>query len=267
MTKYQRFRRFIMGNVIQTNVAALGAQKSLFRTNTELATTFSRLSSGFRINSAKDDASGLVISNILTAEASGSKVALRNANDGISLAQVADGALNEVGNILLRMRDLTISAVSGQNAGGLAAIELEFAALNAEITRIGADTNFAGTNVFAAVNVTVNSSGTSVISIGAAFTAAPGGTAAAGTAAIDTAIGLNDTARAGLGAASSRLTFAANSLGNQIENSSAAASRIRDTDFAVETANLAKFQVLQQAGFSVLAQANANSQSILSLLQ
>jgi len=256
-----------MGNAIQTNVAALGAQKSLFRTNTELATTFSRLSSGFRINSAKDDASGLVLSNLLIGEASGSKIALRNANDGISYAQVADGALNEIGNILLRQRDLTISAVSGQNAGGLAAIELEFAALNAEITRIGADTNFAGTNVFAAITVVVNSSGTSTISVGAAAIAAPGGTAAAGTAAVDAVIALNDTARANLGAASSRLTFAANSLGNQIENSSAAASRIRDTDFAVETSNLAKFQVLQQAGFSVLAQANASAQSILSLLQ
>ena len=256
-----------MGSVIQTNVAALGAQKSLFRSNTELATTFSRLSSGFRINSAKDDASGLVLSNILTAEANGSRVALRNANDGISLAQVADGALNEVGNILLRMRDLAVSAASGQNAGGLSAIELEFTALNAEITRIGADTDFAGTNVFGAINVAVSADGTSNISIGAAFNAAPGGNAAAGAGAIDTAIAANDADRAALGAAASRLTFAANSLGNQIENSSAAASRIRDTDFAVETSNLAKFQVLQQAGFSVLAQANASAQSILSLLQ
>jgi len=256
-----------MGNAIQTNVSALSAQKSLFRTNTELATTFSRLSSGFRINSAKDDASGLVLSNLLAGEAGGSKVALRNANDGISYAQVADGALNEIGNILLRMRDLTISAVSGQNAGGLAAIELEFAALNTEITRIGADTNFAGTNVFAAITVTVNSSGTSTIAVGTAAIAAPGGTAAAGTAAVDAVITLNDTARAGLGASSSALTFAANSLGNQIENSSAAASRIRDTDYAAETSNLAKYQVLQQAGFSVLSQANANAQSILSLLQ
>ena len=99
-----------MGNVIQTNVASLAAQKNIFKANTGLATTFSRLSSGFRINSAKDDASGLVISNALTKEANGSKMALRNANDGISFAQIADGALNEVTNILLRMRDLSLSA-------------------------------------------------------------------------------------------------------------------------------------------------------------
>lgn len=257
-----------MGNSIQTNVAALGAQKSLFRSNTNLATTFSRLSSGFRINTAKDDASGLVLSNLLTAEAQGSKTAFRNANDGISYNQIADGALNEVGNILLRQRDLAVQAVSGQvTAAGLAAIELEFAALDAEVTRLGADTNFAGANVFSAITVTVNSSGTSTIAAGVAATTAVGGTAAAGAAAVDAVITLNDTARATLGASSSRLTFAANSLGNQVENSSAAASRIRDTDFAEETSNLAKFQVLQQAGFSVLAQANASAQSILSLLQ
>jgi len=259
-----------MGNVIQTNVASLGAQKALFKANTGLSTTFSRLSSGFRINSAKDDASGLVISNALTKEANGSKVALRNANDGISFAQIADGALNEVTNILLRMRDLSLSATSGQTpAEGISALNAEYAALTAEITRIGADTTFGGTAVFGGTAaVVVDSAGSSTISVAPSAIAAVGGTASnGGLAAVDAAIALVDTDRGAIGAASSRLTFAANNLGSQIENSSAAASRIRDTDSAEETSNLAKFQVLQQAGFSVLAQANAGSQSILSLLQ
>jgi len=259
-----------MGNVIQTNVAALAAQKSLFRTNTGLATTFNRLSSGFRINSAKDDASGLVISNALLTEANGSKVALRNANDGISFAQIADGALNEVTNILLRMRDLALSATSGQTpAAGVTALNAEYAALTAEITRIGADTTFGGTAVFGgSAAVIVDSGGASTITVAPTAIAAVGGTASnGGLAAVDAAIALIDADRGAIGAGASRLTFAANNLGSQIENSSAAASRIRDTDFAEETSNLAKFQVLQQAGFSVLAQANASSQSILSLLQ
>lgn len=259
-----------MGNVIQTNVAALGAQKNLFKSNTGLATTFSRLSSGFRINTAKDDASGLVISNALTKEANGSKIALRNANDGISFAQIADGALNEVTNILLRMRDLALSATSGQTpAAGKTALDAEFAALKSEIARIGTDTKFGGTAVFGgSAAVVVDAAGTSTITVAPAAIAAVAGTASnGGLAGVDAAITAIDTSRGAIGAASSRLTFAANNLGSQIENSSAAASRIRDTDFAEETSNLAKFQVLQQAGFSVLAQANSSSQSILSLLQ
>jgi len=258
-----------MGSVIQTNVAALSAQKNLFKSNTGLATTFARLSSGFRINSAKDDASGLVISNTLTVEANGSKVALRNANDGISFAQIADGALNEVTNILLRMRDLALAATSGQTpAAGKTALDAEFLALKTEITRIGADTKFGGTAIFGgSAAVIVDSGGASTITVAPAAIAAVAGTATTGgLAGVDASIALIDADRGAIGAASSRLTFAANNLGSQIENSSAAASRIRDTDFAVETSNLAKFQVLQQAGFSVLAQANASSQSVLSLL-
>jgi flagellin len=259
-----------MGSVVATNVASLGAQKSLFRTNTELSTTFSRLSSGFRINSAKDDASGLVISNQLSKEISGSEAALRNANDGISYAQVAEGALQEITNILLRMRDLSISAASGQvPTAGVTAIEAEFAALDAEVDRIVANTTFGGTAVFnTSIDVVVESDGgniTVAVADGSAF--GPGGTAAAGPANIDTQITAVDTARGALGASQSRLTSAANNLLAGIEASSAARSRIRDTDFAVETANLAKLQVLQQASFSVLSQANASSQSILSLLQ
>ena len=259
-----------MGSVVATNVASLGAQKSLFRTNNNLSTTFSRLSSGFRINSAKDDASGLVISNQLTTEIGGSQAALRNANDGISYAQVAEGALQEVTNILLRMRDLSISASSGQvPTAGVAAIEAEYTALDSEIDRIVSNTTFGGTAVFnTTVNIVVEADGGSIavaVADGAAF--GPGGTAANGPALVDAQITAVDTARGALGASQSRLTSAANNLLSGIEASSAARSRIRDTDFATETANLAKFQVLQQASFSVLAQANASSQSVLSLLR
>ncbi|TQV75318.1 flagellin FliC [Aliikangiella marina] len=262
-----------MGNVIQTNVASLGAQKSLFKTNNELSTTFSRLSSGFRINSARDDASGLVLASQLAKEVGGARIAARNANDGISFAQVAEGALQEISSILLRMRDIAVQASSGQvTAAGQTALDAEFSALDAEITRIVGDTEFAGGAVFSAnaTNITVDTNGSSTIAIattdGAAFDT--GGTdASAGLAAVDTAITAVDTQRGILGAAQNRLTFAANNLNANIENSSAALSRIRDTDYAVETANLAKNQVLQQAGFSVLAQANASSQSVLSLLQ
>ncbi|NVJ60359.1 MAG: flagellin FliC [Gammaproteobacteria bacterium] len=257
-----------MGSVIQTNVASLGAQKSLFKTNNELSTTFNRLSSGFRINSAKDDASGLVISNQLSSEIGGYQVALRNANDGISFAQVAEGALQEVTNILLRMRDLSLQASSGQvPAAGVTAIEAEFTALNSEITRITGNTTFGGSTVFGAtINVVVEADGGSV-AVAVGTVTAPGGTAANGPAGLDTAIAAVDTLRGNLGASQSRLTSAANNLLAGIENSSAARSRIRDTDFASESANLAKLQVLQQASFSVLAQANASSQSVLSLLQ
>ncbi len=263
-----------MGNVIQTNVASLAAQKSLFRTNNNLSTTFSRLSSGFRINSAKDDASGLVISNQLSKEVGAYQVAVRNANDGISYAQVAEGATQEITNILLRMRELALTAQSGQvAAAGQTALDAELTALDAEITRIVGNTTFGGTTVFAAttVNFVVESDGGA---IGVTFvdgttfdTGTTDASAAATLTAIDASITAVDTFRGNMGAAQNRLQSAANNLLTGIENSSAARSRIRDTDFAAETANLAKFQVLQQASFSVLAQANASSQSVLSLLQ
>lgn len=263
-----------MGNVIQTNVASLGAQKSLFKTNNELSTTFSRLSSGFRINSARDDASGLVLASQLAKEVGGARIAARNANDGISFAQVAEGALQEISSILLRMRDIAVQASSGQvTAAGQTALDAEFTALDLEITRIVGDTEFAGGAVFAAAAtaITVDTNGTSSISIattdGSTFDTGVTDASNGALTAVDAAITAVDTQRGVLGAAQNRLTFAANNLNANIENSSAALSRIRDTDYAVETANLAKNQVLQQAGFSVLAQANASSQSVLSLLQ
>ncbi|MFT6733171.1 MAG: flagellin [Polaribacter sp.] len=504
--KYRRFRRFIMGNVIQTNVSSIGAQRSLNSTNNDLATTFKRLSTGLRINSAKDDAAGLQISNKLTSQINGLTVASRNANDGISLAQTAEGALQETTNILQRMRDLSIQSANGSNSSSQRnALQAEVAQLSSEINRISDTTSFGGRNLldgsfgsaslqvgseaFETINVSIGNFGAdaignktrdlnsttsantidqlggvlaattvtangvtgnltvlgdatsgSIASAGSASAVATSINTTAGTTGVTadarTTIGLSfsaddsvvfeltgsnatavtinatisggdltdvadainaetgstglvavidgteikltseagdditidnftdggnaitltaqsydytgettlatatdaitaagddalraigtvrlssdssftttadaatidgttttnnssldqvanidistqsgaqlaldvidgalsgvDSSRADLGAVQNRLSSTISNLGNIIENVSAARSRIRDTDFASETANLAKSQVLQQAGLSILAQANASSQSVLSLLQ
>lgn len=267
-----------MGNSIQTNVASLAAQRSLFRTNNDLETTFQRLSSGFRINSAKDDASGLFISNQLSAQIGGLTVAARNAGDGISIAQTAEGGLAEVTNLLLRMRDLAVQSASGQTStDGRAALSTEYTALNAEISRIAAQTKFGGTNVLNAATTFAIQVGTAsgetidVTTVDVSGLATGGvATATAASAAlalVDTALTTVDTGRAGLGASQNRLTSTIANLQSIVEAASASRSRIRDTDYAVETANLTKNQVLQQAGFSVLGQANQGAQQVLSLLQ
>jgi len=273
-----------MGNVISTNVASLNAQRNLLGTNSGLTTTFQRLSSGFRINSAKDDASGLFISNQLSSQIGGLTVAARNANDGISLGQVTEGGLQEVTNILLRMRDLAVQAASGQTADSgpeKGALDAEYQQLSQEVTRIANQTQFGNTNVLntgatIAIQVGINSGETISVTLpdvtGLNSSNAPGDITTAANASnalanIDTDIITVDTARGGLGAFQNRLTSTVSNLNSIIENASASRSRIRDTDFAVETANLSKFQVLQQAGLSVLGQANSSAQNVLSLLQ
>jgi len=269
-----------MGNVVQTNVSSLNAQRNLFTTNNALNTTFQRLSSGFRINSAKDDAAGLVISNQLSAQIVSLNVAIRNANDGISVAQTAEGAMQEVTNLLLRARELAMSSASGQNStDARIALDAEYQAIDAEITRIADDTEFGGQalldGVVTSFNIqvgkddgqiiTVTTEDITAIALGDILTA----TAASGTelSLIDGYITDVDTARGDLGAQQNRLSSTIANLQNVVENVSASRSRIRDTDFAAETANLAKNQILQQAGLSVLAQANASTQGVLSLLQ
>lgn len=276
-----------MGNVIQTNVSSLAAQRNLFKTNNDLNTNFQRLSSGFRINSAKDDASGLIISNQLSKSVSGLNVAIRNANDGISVAQTAEGALQEVTNIVLRMRDLALQSVSGNTtADGRTALNSEFSDLAEEVNRIVSDTTFAGTNLFTGYSVDIqvgaevgdtdvsftiaDQSGAIAATVGldaSGETIATQGGASGAITALDAALGTIDSLRGDLGAVQNRLSSTISNLQNVVENQSAARSRIRDTDFAAETSQLAKNQVLQQAGLSVLAQANASSQSVLSLLQ
>ncbi|WP_196137301.1 flagellin [Aliikangiella sp. G2MR2-5] len=272
-----------MGNVIQTNTASLNAQRNLFSTNNNLSTTFQRLSSGFRINSAKDDASGLFISNQLTSQVKGLNVAIRNAGDGISYAQTAEGGMQEVTNILQRMRELAVQSANGINGTDeRTALDAEFTALEAEVARIVDQTAFGSKTVLdgsagplrlqvgddAGETITVASTNLTALSAyTAAGTIATSAGADAAITALDADITAVDTARADLGAVQNRLSSTIANLQSVVENVSASRSRIRDTDFATETSNLAKNQVLQQAGLSVLAQANASSQSVLSLLQ
>ncbi|NVJ60358.1 MAG: flagellin FliC [Gammaproteobacteria bacterium] len=272
-----------MGNVISTNVASLNAQRNLFSTNNGLSTTFQRLSSGFRINSAKDDASGLFISNQLTSQIIGLNTAGRNASDGISIAQTAEGALQEVTNLLQRMREISLQAANGITTDGgpeKNALDAEYQQLSAEITRIATQTRFGSTLILdgsvTTINIQVGVNAGEQVSLtlsniaGLTATAGAINTEAGATAAlalIDADIISVDNARAGLGAVQNRLTSTISNLNSVVENASASRSRIRDTDFALETSNLSKFQVLQQAGLSVLSQANASSQNVLSLLQ
>jgi len=274
-----------MGNVIQTNVSSLNSQRNLFRTNISLNETFQRLSSGFRINSAKDDAAGLQISNQLTSQVNGLTVGIRNANDGLSVAQVGEGAQQEITNILQRMRELAISAANGTTANNgpeKTALNAEYQQLILEITRIATTTNFGstalldgtfgtktlqvGANAGEIINISMVNASTLTVITGAS-TILTVTLASAELAIIDADITTIDTNRAQLGAVQNRLSSTISNLSNIIENVSASRSRLRDADYALETSNLAKSQVLQQAGLSVLSQANAQAQGVLSLLQ
>ena len=279
-----------MAMVINTNIASINSQRRLNETNNNLATSMERLSSGLRVNSAKDDAAGLAISNRMTSQIRGMTVASRNASDGISLAQTAESAMGELTNTLQRMRDLSVQssndgAVTGQDREKLQA---EFQQLNDELTRIITSTEFNGKKIIngslaGGINFQVGANTTSdnriAVSIAdlattiASVTAASIGSNATETGArtaidsIDEAIRAIDTSRANLGAIQNRFTTTISNLQSSIENQSAARSRITDTDFAVETANLSRNQILQQAGTAMLAQANQSGQSVLSLLR
>jgi flagellin len=267
---------------INNNIMAFNANRNLGTSNTMLGKSLEKLSSGYRINRAGDDAAGLVISQKLRAEIGGLKQATRNAQDGISFVQTAEGALAEVHNMLGRMRDLAVQAANDTNdTAARNAIDAEMTALDDEIERIGADTTFAGAAVFGrAVLLQVGSeggtSGEGQITI--ASTTAPAGIAdtfTVNTAAnaratielIDTEIGNISTARGALGATQNRLESTINNLSVTTENLAASESRIRDTDMAAEMVNFTKNQILQQAGTAMLGQANAVPQSVLSLLR
>jgi flagellin len=267
---------------INTNVMAFNAQRNLGMSNVAMGKSLEKLSSGFRINRAGDDAAGLVISQKLRAEIGGLRIATRNAQDGISFVQTAEGALANVHDILGRIRDLTVQAASDTNdATARTALTAEVTALQTEITRIGTDTKFAGGDVFGAVkNIQVGANGTAAvdqIQIAAitapalALPGAPGLTTAAGArtylGVIDTAIASVSASRGNLGAIQNRLESTIKSLQVTTENLQASESRIRDTDMAAEMVDFTKFQILQQAGTAMLGQANALPQSILSLLR
>jgi flagellin len=264
---------------INTNVAAMSAHRNLSKTGVGLGKSIERLSSGLRINRAGDDAAGLVISQKLRAESSGLKQSVRNAQDGISFVQTAEGALDEVGGMLNRMRDLTVQARNGtQDSDSITAIQAEFTALAAAIDDIGSNTEFAGKTVFSgsAVDFQVGNGDTDQISVtvnalsasGLGITGATADVdAATGTlGALDSAISTVSTQRGALGATQNRLESTVRNLSVTSENLAAAESRIRDVDVAEEMMSFTRSQILQQAGTSMLAQANGVSQSALSLL-
>ena len=267
-----------MSSTINTNVVSLNAQRHLATSQMSLATSMERLSSGLRVNSAKDDAAGLAIADRMNAQIKGTNVAIRNANDGISLAQTAEGALATVTDALQRMRELAIQAQNGTNGtGDRANLDTEYQALSAEITRIAAQTKFngvaivgagAGANVF---QVGANNGDTLTITTTTVATVAgdltTSANASTAVAALDTKLDAITTNRATYGAAISRFGLAVSNLAITSENQTASRGRIMDADFAIETSNLSRGQILQQAGSAMVAQANQLPNSVLTLLR
>lgn len=286
-TRYRRvvsFQEVFMSLFVNTNVSSLNAQRQLFSSGQSLNTSFERLSSGFRINRAADDAAGLQISDRLTTQVQGLNQAVRNANDAISLTQTAEGALGEVTTSLQRIRTLAVQSQNGINSSAdRNALQKEVKALKNEISRIASDTQFANTELLNGTysstflvganggqNITVSLQrtggfGASGLSLADTTVATTAGASGALTA-IDKAISAIGGARADLGALQNRFQSTIRNLSNISENIAGARSRIRDTDFAVETAELTRNQIIQQASLSVLSQANQRPQSALSLL-
>ena len=293
-----------MALYVNTNTSSLNAQNQLMKSGNTLDTAYQRLSSGLRINSASDDAAGLQISNRLTSQINGLNQAVRNANDGISLAQTAEGAMDETTNMLQRMRTLAVQSANGSNTDkDRLALQQEMEALGKEINRVAETTTFGGQNLLdgtytgtfqvgADANQTISFSMGTIGSNGSISVASAGGFTVSGLgqaatvsgltstsisissadnaqsmiAAIDSMIAAVDSKRAELGAVQNRFSSTISNLSNISENVSAARYRIRDTDFATETASLTSAQILQQASSSILAQANQRPQTALSLL-
>ena len=269
-------------SVINTNLASLNAQRNLNTSANDLSTSLQRLSSGLRVNSAKDDAAGLSIATKMDSQIRGMTVAARNANDGISLIQTADGALSNISDALQRIRELAVQGANETNGTDeWSNIDTEIQALNTEIQRIATDTKFNGTAVLSSSQTTKDiqigaDSGQKITVTFHADTEYAGMTISAITSAstaasaldkVDSALKALNTERASLGTAQNRMGYAINNLNSSIENQSAAKSRIMDTDFAAETAKLTRSQILQQAGTAMLAQANQLPNGVMSLLR
>ncbi len=271
-----------MSLFVNTNIGAMNAQRQLFSSSNALNTSFERLSSGQRINRASDDAAGLQISDRMTAQINGLNQAVRNANDGISITQTAEGALGETTNALQRIRQLAVQSQNGINsAEDRLALQKEVSALKTEITRIADSTEFNGTSLLdgtldASFLVGANSGQNIDVAIGTDFdaaglsidslTVASAGSAGSALSLIDNALSTVGAQRADLGALANRFQSTIRNLSNVAENVSAARSQIMDTDFAKETANLTQNQILQQASISVLTQARQTPQAALALL-
>lgn len=274
-----------MASVINTNMASLQAQNQLSRTTASLNNTIQQLSSGLRVNSAADDASGYAISKNMTSVIRGSAVAIRNANDGISLAQTASGAIETLSNLTARMREIAVQSANDANVTNAALLNTEFQALADEADRVLASTEFNKVKVFStaaftfqvssgsltAANDTVSLTTTILpaLTLATASTVSvasqTGSTAAMGL--LDTSITELNTVAATLGAFQNRMSFAIDNVTSLSQSVTAARSRIIDTDFAAQTAQLSKYQILQQAGTAMLAQANQMGSNVLTLLK
>jgi len=281
---------FDMASTINTNMSSLTAQRALSSTNGSLSTSMQRLSTGLRINSAKDDSAGLAIATRMTSQVRGMAVASRNANDAISMAQTAEGALGKIGDSLQRMRELAVQSSNSTNSTtDRANLDQEYQALSSEVTRVIGGTKFNGKNLLnasagamafqvGADNTSTDSITVTLSNIGAGTGMAAsitGANASICTAALalatmsnlDTAIDEVTTARSSLGSVQNRFESVVANLGTTSENLQAAKGRIMDADFAVETSNMSRAQVLQQAGNAMLAQANQAPQQVMSLLR
>lgn len=276
-----------MPQIINTNVMALTVQRNLNRNQDAMQLSLQRLSSGLRINSARDDAAGLAISERFTSQIRGLNQAARNASDAISLAQTAEGALSEVATNLQRMRELAVEAANASlSTSDRDSLNSEYSALAQEITRVASATEFNGVTVIGAANTltfqvganagSANRLNFSTVNVGSASGIASlqavsiggstGSAALASLSALDTAIDSVSSIRAGYGVLQNRFESVVRNLETASLNLSGARSRIRDADFAAETAELARTQIIQQAGIAALVQANAFPQTVLSLL-
>ena len=276
-----------MASFINTNLASLNAQRNLTTSQSSLATSLQRLSSGLRINSAKDDAAGLAIADRFTSQIRGDNQAIRNANDGISLAQTAEGSLGKIGDLLQRGRELAVQSANGTNsAADRTSIDNEFKQLTAEIGRVAGGTDFnglkilgadagattfqvgAGTSTNDSITVTTTniSSATPITDVTASSLATASGATTA-LDKIDLALKTVNSERALYGATQNRFESVVSNLQVSVESQTAARSRIQDADFASETASLTRGQILQQAGTAILAQANSLPNGVLALLR
>ncbi|MCG8540279.1 MAG: flagellin [Clostridia bacterium] len=250
---------------INNNIMAMNAHNQLRVNNYRQGKSIEKLSSGFRINRAADDAAGLAISEKMRGQIRGLSQAQRNAQDGVSLVQTAEGALNEVSDMLIRMKELFVQKANGtySTADG-SNIDKELTALRQEITNIANNTKFNGKVLLKGANFTIQIDDSSANLITPSVQLSGLGTA--DLAAVETAIGTIAAERADLGAIQNRLEHTVNNLGTTVENLQASESRIRDTDMAKEMMNFTKFNILQQASQSMLAQANMAPQGVLQLL-
>jgi len=278
-----------MGMTINTNVISLNAQRNAATNDNLLSTSLQRLSSGLRVNSAKDDAAGLAIASRMDAQARGMNVAVRNSNDGISLVQTAESGMAVIGDMFQRMRELAVQASNGTNTSNdLSALQSEYSQLNTEVIRtmgavqfngqslltttaaftfqIGANTGQTASITTTDISITAGVSGISGTAASALVTSAAAENSAK-ISTLDTAIQSINSSRASLGAIQNRFEYTVSFLQAASENQQAARGRIMDADFATETSNLSRAQILKQAGTAMVAQANQLPQGVLALLR